>query len=90
MKWLDLMASTQQYTEIPNFDVLGKILQKISCKTFHKKTYFAYFCEFVSNLLSKIVWGNKSLFLTWSRALDFTFSGDFSVCKASFALQIDI
>ena len=31
------------------------------------------FAEFVYNLLSKIVWGNRSLFLTRSRPLDFTF-----------------
>ena len=33
----------------------GKKLQKINCETFRRKTYFAQFCEFVSNLLFKIV-----------------------------------
>ena len=32
-----------------------KKLQKMSCKTFHRKTYFAYFPEFVSKLSFKIV-----------------------------------
>ena len=32
-----------------------KKLQKISCKTFHRKTYFTWFREFVSNPLHKIV-----------------------------------
>ena len=38
---LGLMASTQPSTLMPNFDVFGKQLQKINCKTFHRKTYFA-------------------------------------------------
>ena len=41
LKYLDLMASTQPTTLMPNFDVFGKQLQKINCKTFHRKTYFA-------------------------------------------------
>ena len=32
-----------------------KKLQKIRCKTFHRKTYFTWFREFVSNPLHKIV-----------------------------------
>ena len=32
----------------------GKILQKIRCKTFHKKTYFTQFYQFDYNLLSEI------------------------------------
>ena len=38
---LGLMASTQPSILMPNFDVFGKQLQKINCKTFHRKTYFA-------------------------------------------------
>ena len=30
------MASTWPSTQKPNFDVFGKKLQKISCKTFHR------------------------------------------------------
>ena len=50
-----LMAITQPTTRKPNFDVFGNNWQKISSKAFHRKTYFALFCEFVHNLLSKIV-----------------------------------
>ena len=76
------MASTQPSTQKVNLKIFGKKLQKINCETFHRKTYFAWFCEFVSNLLSKIVWGNRSLFLTRYRLLDLTFSEDFSIRKA--------
>ena len=76
------MASTQPSTQKLNLKIFGKKLQKINCETFHRKTYFAWFCEFVSNLLSKIVWGNRSLFLTRYRLLDLTFSEDFSIRKA--------
>ena len=76
------MTSTQPSTQKLNLKIFGKKLQKINCETFHRKTYFAWFCEFVSNLLSKIVWGNRSLFLTRSRLLDLTFSEDFSIWKA--------
>ena len=68
----------------------GKKSQNISCKTSHRKTYSAKFCEFVSNLVSKIVWGNRFSFLTLSRPLDFTFAEDFTIWKVPFALQIDI
>ena len=37
----DLMASTQSTIKNPNFDDFGKILQIISCKTFHRKMEFA-------------------------------------------------
>ena len=49
------MASTQPTTQKTTFDAFGKILEKISCKTFHRKIYLAYFCHFVYNPLSKIV-----------------------------------
>ena len=35
------MASTQPTMQKPNFDAFGKISQKNSCKTFHRKIYFA-------------------------------------------------
>ena len=47
--------------------------QKISCKTFYRKSYFAYICDFVSNLLSKNVSGSRLMFLTRSRHFDFNF-----------------
>ena len=49
------MASTQPATQKPNFDdFLVKYWEKSAVKHFTEKTYFAYFCEFVSNLFSKI------------------------------------
>ena len=83
------MPSTQPAIQKPNFDVFGEKSQKINCKAFHGETYFAYFCQFFHNLLSKIVRGNKFSFLTWFRPLDFTFSEDFIVSKDPFALQTD-
>ena len=65
-------------------------MQNTSLKTFHRKPYFAKICEFRSNILSKIVWGNRFSFISWSRPLDFIFSEDFSIWKLWFALQIDI
>ena len=41
LKWLGLMTGTQPVTRKPNFDINGKNLLKISCKTFHRKTCFA-------------------------------------------------
>ena len=41
LKCLDLMASTQLSTHKPNLSLFGRALQKISCKTFCTKTYFA-------------------------------------------------
>ena len=46
----NLITSTQPTTQKPNFDVYGKISQKISCKTFHRKIYFAYFRQFFPQL----------------------------------------
>ena len=48
------MASTLSVTQKSNFAFFGKIIQKTSCKTFHRKTYFAQFREFVYNFLFKI------------------------------------
>ena len=39
----------------PRATFFRKNLQKLSCKTFHRKAYFAQFCEFVCKFLSKIV-----------------------------------
>ena len=55
LKWLDLIASTKPMTQKTNFDIYGKKLRKISCKTFHRKTCFTYFGEFLYNLLPKIL-----------------------------------
>ena len=41
LKCLDLMASTQLSTHKPNLSLFGRTLQKINCKTFCTKTYFA-------------------------------------------------
>ena len=35
---LELMASAELTFLKPSFDVFGKKLQKINCKTFHRKT----------------------------------------------------
>ena len=40
LKCLDLIASTKPMTQKTNFDIYGKKLRKISCKTFHRKTCF--------------------------------------------------
>ena len=37
---LELMASAELTFLKPSFDVFGKKLQKINCKTFHRKTPF--------------------------------------------------
>ena len=37
LKCLELMASTHPITQKPLFEVFDKILQKLSCKTFHIK-----------------------------------------------------
>ena len=47
------MPNTQPSTQKSILTFFGKKSQKISCKTFHRKN--CKFCEFVSNLLSKIV-----------------------------------
>ena len=55
-KWLkDLMVNTNLATQITNFDICFRKLQKISCQAFPRKSYFTYFFEFVYNILSKIV-----------------------------------
>ena len=48
------MASIQLATQKKNFDSFARTLLKISSKTFHRKTYFTEFFEFVYNTLSKI------------------------------------
>ena len=48
------MTSTQLAIQKENFDIFARLLQKINCKVFHRKTYVAQFCEFVYNLLSSI------------------------------------
>ena len=55
LKCLDLIGSTKPMTQRTNFDIYGKKLRKISCKTFHRNTCFTYFGEFLYNLLSKIL-----------------------------------
>ena len=40
LKCLDLIASTQPTIEKKNFDICVCKALKISCKTFHRKTYF--------------------------------------------------
>ena len=45
-------------------------MQKTTCKTFHRKTYFAEFCEFDSNFSSNIFWGNRFSFLTRYRQVE--------------------
>ena len=64
-------------------------LQKINCKTFHRKTYLTWFCESVSNLLSKVVQGKRFLLLTRFRPLDLKFSKDSSIWKSPFTHQIN-
>ena len=69
---------------------LVKDCKKSAVKHSIEKPILLKFLQFVSNLLSKIVWGNKISFVTCSRPLDFIFSKVFSLWKVSFALQIDI
>ena len=73
---LDLMTSIQPATEKTNFDIVSRKLQKISCKTFRRKTSLAQFRECLNvsfvNPLSKIARGNISL-LTHPRDSVFTF-----------------
>ena len=56
-------------------------LRKISYKTFHRKSYFTHFRDFVYHLFSKIVWGNKFPFPTWSRPFDFSISNELFAFK---------
>ena len=65
-------------------------ITKHSCKTFHRKTCFPQFHEFVYNPWSNIVWGNRFSFLIQSRPLNFIFSEYFSISKDPFAVQADI
>ena len=51
------MASTQPTTQRANFDICATGSRKISWKTFHRKTYFTQFHDFLYNLLSKIFVG---------------------------------
>ena len=55
-----------------------------------EKNYFAWFCEFVYNLLYKIFWGNRFWFLTQYKPLDFIFSESFNILRDAFAFQTDI
>ena len=41
LKYLGLMASTQSSTQKPNVDVFWQKTAEISCKAFHRETYFA-------------------------------------------------
>ena len=45
------------YTQQGNFESDTKILQKIGCKTFSRKTYFIFLFEFICNILSKLLTG---------------------------------
>ena len=46
--------STPPVTGKPNFDVSCQKIAKVSCKTFHRKTYLTKFFDFVYNLLLKL------------------------------------
>ena len=81
------MASTQPPTQSQILTSVGQISQKISCKT---ESVFYLISLIFLQLLYKIVWRNRFLFLAQSRPFDFTFSEDFSVWKVPFALQVDI
>ena len=61
--------------------ICNRNLRKISCKTFHRKSYFTYFLDFVYHHFSKIVWGNKFPFPTWSRPFDFSISNELFAFK---------
>ena len=68
-----------------------KLQEKISRKTFYRKSYFAYIRDFVSNLMSKNVWRNRLIFLTRSRQLGFiSFFKDFSISNVPYTPQIHI
>ena len=60
-EWLDFMSSTQRatkkhlYAKNQTLKFFGEKSQKISCETFHRKTYFAYFCEVIYKYLYKTV-----------------------------------
>ena len=86
LKRLDLMRSTQLPPKSQILAFFGKKLQKVRCEVFQRNIYFPSSREFVSNLLSKILWGNRFLFLTRSRPVDFTFFEDFSIWKVPFAI----
>ena len=43
------------HTKTQVLTFFGKKWQKIRCKRFHRKIFFALFCEFVYNSLPKIV-----------------------------------
>ena len=47
LKCLDLMESTQPDNQKANFDIFARKSPKISCKTFHTKTYSTQCCQFV-------------------------------------------
>ena len=66
---------------------LSEKSQKISCKTFYWKTLV---CLKPFLFTTKIVWGDRFLFLIWSKPLDCTLSEDFGIWQDPFALQIDI
>ena len=44
LKCLELTAYTQPATQKTDFESCARKLQKIYCKTFHRKTFFTYFC----------------------------------------------
>ena len=52
-KQLTVFSFSQSDSRKTNFESCARQLQKISCKTLHRKTYI-YFREFAYNILSKI------------------------------------
>ena len=50
-----LKATTQLSTQKKVLDSCGRKSQKISCKTFPRKSYFTYFCKIVQDIIFKIV-----------------------------------
>lgn len=55
LKCFELMVSIHPATKKTKFYSWAEKVQKISCKTFHRKTYFPYIRELVYNILSMIV-----------------------------------
>ena len=50
---LEFTAHTQPATQTANFDIFARKLREISCKAFHRKTYFNQYCEIFYNTLFK-------------------------------------
>ena len=70
------------------FTFFGKKWQKISCRTFYRKPIWLSFVSFSTTFRPRLSWGNTFSFLTWSRPLDFTFPGGFSILKDPFPLRM--